>query len=148
MKTRRTISAKPSPRRAFTVVEIILALGILAVAMVLIGRIGVNSLRERTRSANRQVAAEMAANVLEAARAVPWEALNDMWAADQRLPELVTERLRQAKLTVRVEPEKDRPLVKRVTVEVAWVLPEGTTRTTRLVGLFSPRTFAKAGGKP
>jgi type II secretory pathway pseudopilin PulG len=138
----------PPARRAFTVVEIILALGILAVAMVLIARIGVNSLRERQRSANRQIAAEMAANVLEAARAISWDALNEKWAAEQRLPEEVTERLRQASLTVRVEPDKERPLVKRVTVEVAWVLPEGTTRTTRLAGLFSPRAFTKDGGKP
>ncbi len=142
------IEGRAPCRRAFTAVETILALGILGVAMVLVARIGVNSFRERVRSANRQIAVETAANVLEAARAVPWDTLNEKWATEQRLPELISERLRQAQLTVRVAPEKDRPLVKRVTVEIAWVLPDGATRTTRIVGLFSSRTSAKKGGKP
>jgi hypothetical protein len=84
------------------------------------------------------------ANVLEAARTRPWADLTPEWAAAQRLPDDLTDRLHEAVFTVRVEPEPDRPGVKRVSVELRWKQRDGTpARPITLAGLFADRS---AGG--
>jgi len=120
---------------------------VLAVALVLVAQVGVQSLRERARAAALQAAQESAANVLESARACPWEDLNQDWAAGQRLPEPY--RGRGWRLQVRAGPEATRPLVKRVTVAVHWVSPQGPPPPpVQLVGLFAARSAREPGGKP
>jgi hypothetical protein len=128
----------------------VVALGTLALAMVLVAEVSLQSLGERRRSSTRQDAVECAANVLESARALPWEELTPEWAAGQRLPEHLGQRLPGGKLTVRVEPEAGRPHTRRVTVEVSWErTKEGPAGPVRLVGLSSARSArAAAGGKP
>src|SRR5947209_4820676 len=131
-------------RPGFTMMEITIALALLGTATVLVAQVATASLAERTRAAERLAAIEETANVLEAARARPWPDLTPDWAAAQRLPDELAGRLRQAVLTVRVEPESDRPRVKRVTVELSWKHSDGTqARTARTVGLFADRA---AGG--
>src|SRR5207302_10660659 len=106
--------------------------------------LGTRALAERVRADEQFVAVESAANVLEVARARPWADLTPEWAAGQRLPEDLTDRLPDALLAVRVEPEPDRPRVKRVTVELRWQERGGPiTRTVTTVALFADRT---AGG--
>jgi hypothetical protein len=125
------------------------ALAILAVAMVLAAQVGVWSLMERARSATRYEVLEAANNILEAARARSWTELTPDWAAEQRLPEPLAERLHQGLLHVRVEPEASRPQCKRVTVEIRWTLDRGMpARPMRLVGVFGARSATAAGGKP
>jgi hypothetical protein len=125
------------------------ALGILAVATVLVAEVGLRSLAERRWSSTRQDAVECAANVLESARALPWEDLTPEWAARQRLPEDLGERLPGGKLTVHVEPEANRPRTKRVTVELSWERTrEGSAGPVQLVGLVSARSATTTGGKP
>jgi type II secretory pathway pseudopilin PulG len=131
----------------FTIAETMAALGILAVAMVLVAQIGVWTLQEGSRSSARQAAQELAANVLEAARACPWDSLGPDWAAAQKLPQAFD---RQGwKLNIQVAPEKSRPHVKRVTVQVEWTPDsEGPLRHEELVGWFSERSAPAAGAKP
>ncbi len=146
------MNGRLQPRRTaagFTVLEITLALGILLVAMVLVAQAGFASMRDRVRNAARHQAEELAANVLEAARACPWDTLTPEWAAGQRLPEGSADRLPDGRMTVTVAPEKGRPLVKRVTVTIAWTQDGAKpARPVELVGLFGARTTAEKGGKP
>ena len=131
-------------RPGFTLLETLIALGILATATVLVAQLGALALAERTRADDRLLATEAAANVLEAARARPWADLTPEWAAAQRLSDDLTDRLPEAILTVRVGPEPDRPGVKRVSVELGWKQRDGTPAwPVTMVGLFADRS---AGG--
>ncbi len=136
-------------RRGFTIVEITVALGILSVGILLVAQMALWSLHERRRQALREEALEAAANVLEAARAGPWEQLTPEWAAAQRLPASLTAELREAKLNVRVEPEESLPAARRVSVEITWRHEDGTAaRPVSLVGLFGTRTAPQPEDKP
>ena len=75
-------SRKPSVarKRGFTLMECGVALVILAVAMLLVVQLGYWSIRHRARTAARFLAAELAANVLAKAQAIPWQALTVEWA--------------------------------------------------------------------
>jgi len=129
--------------------ESMVALGILAVAMVLAAQVGVWSLAERVRNTTRHEALELANNILESARARSWAELTSNWAAEQRLPEALAERLRGGRLAVRVEPDPSRPLTKRVTVEIHWTADQGTPpRPVQLVAMFGARSAAATGDKP
>ena len=131
-------------RSGFTIMETVIALGMLSLAMVLVAQLGTWTLAERKRADERFAAIEGAANVLEAARARPWAELTPEWAAEQRLTDDLADRLRKAVLTVRVEPEPDRPRVKRVTVQLEWTHGDGAkARTAAAVALFADR----AGGE-
>jgi prepilin-type N-terminal cleavage/methylation domain-containing protein len=136
-----------SHRRAFTIMEIVAALAILASAMVLVAQLGTWTLAERLRGREQQAALELAANVLESARARPWHELTPAWAASQRLPPSQTER--HWRLSVQVAPEPERPLTKRVTVEVQIHYEHGQMPPpVQMVGLFSARSVASPGEKP
>jgi hypothetical protein len=113
-------------------------------AAVLVAQLATRSLAERARSDERVAAIEAAANLLEAARARPWADLTADWAAGQRLSDDLAGRLREARFTVGVEPDADRPRVKRVTVDLRWRHGDGAqARAVTLVGLFAERS---AGG--
>jgi prepilin-type N-terminal cleavage/methylation domain-containing protein len=127
------------PRRGFTLAEVGIALAILAGAAVLVVQLTTWVLAERARTDARLEATDAAANLLEQARARPWDDLTDEWAKAQRLPDHLAARWPEGKLAVRVEPERDRPRVKRVTVEVRWDRSDPVTMTA----LFAART---AGG--
>jgi prepilin-type N-terminal cleavage/methylation domain-containing protein len=145
--------ARPLGRRSpanrpngFTIAETLVALGILAVAMLLVAQVGVWSLQEYARTFDRQAAQELAANVLETARASPWDALNSEWAASQKLPPgFVNDGWR---LAVQVDSDASRPLLKRVSVRVD-PRPGQTPpfRAEELVGWFSTRAAPTAGEK-
>jgi len=133
-------------RPGYTMLEVVAAFGVLTVAMVIVAQLGTRALTERVRADEQMLATESAANVLEAARARPWADLTPDWAAGQRLPEDVTDRLPDARLAVRVEPEPERPRVKRVTVELRWQERGGPiARAVTTVALFADRA---AGGAP
>ena len=130
-------------RRAFTVMETTLALGILAVGLVLVAELVTWSLAERARLLRRHEAIEAAANIMEAARACPWERLDADWAARQRLPESLAARLHEGRVAVRVEQDKHVPTLKRLTV----VIEGKNLPPVQLTGLCGARV-AKTGGKP
>jgi Tfp pilus assembly protein PilV len=130
------------PTHGFTVVETVTALGLLMMGMIMVTQIAAWSIQERIHSAVRQESTEIADNVLEAARSRPWEELTARWASEQYLPEATSKRLQGARLSVKVGVDSSTPLVKRVSVEVAW--PEGVTpamKAIHLVELIGPRTM-------
>jgi type II secretory pathway pseudopilin PulG len=134
---------------AFTLVETGVAMAIVAVAMLLVAQSGFWSMRERASSAARFAAIEQAANVLEAARATPWESLTAEWAESQRIPDDLADQLPAATLTVKVELDESQPLTKRVIVELRWTMVEGVeSQPLRMEGLFSRREMPAAGGTP
>jgi type II secretory pathway pseudopilin PulG len=136
----------PFRRRAFTIVEALVAFAVLSVAMVLVAQFVGWAITERVRTDARMEATDAAANVLEEARAIGADGLTPEWAASRKLPEHLASRLPGGTLTGRVEAEDGRPRVKRVTVEVKWTNPGGTpARPVVLVALFAERS---AGGKP
>jgi len=134
-------------RPAFTLVETAVAMGLVAVAMVLVAQLGYWSMRERASTAARFVAIEQAANVLEAAAAMPWESLTAQWAESQRISDELNDQLPAASLTVKVEPDESQPLLKRVIVELRWQMHASVeAQPLRMEGLFSPRSTPAAGG--
>jgi prepilin-type N-terminal cleavage/methylation domain-containing protein len=132
--------------RGFTIAEAMAVLVILSVILVLLVQTATWVLRERLRSTDQQAAQELAANVLEAARARAWNDLTPEWAAGQRLPEPYAQR--GWKLQVHVEPEKSRPRTRRVTVAVQWRPEQAESSPVQLVGLFGARSTPKTGGQP
>lgn len=132
-------------RPGFTVGEVLVALAVLAATATLSAEALLRTAAERSRLDARLEAADAAANALEAARARPWDDLTPEWAAARPTPAALA-RWPDAKLTVRVEPEPDRPRVKRVTAEVRWerkgLSPWPAVTLTTLV---AART---TGGKP
>ena len=126
-------------RRGFTITEIALALGALATVAIIVAQLATWSLGERARADARLEAVEAATNVLEEARARPWDELTPEWAEGQRLPDHLAQRWRDSRLTVRVEPEPDRPQLKRVTVEVRCGGDVGPVQPVTLSALFGAR---------
>ena len=80
--------------------------------------------------------AESAAGVyLEA-----WADVTPEWAAEQKLPDDLAARLPSVAVAIKVAPEPNRPLLKRVGVEVKWKNPDGTpTPPVTMTGLFAAR---------
>ena len=135
---------RPS-RPAFTVGEVLIALAVLTAAADLSAEGLTRMLADRSKLDARREAVEAAANALEQARARPWDGLTPEWAATRALPPSLA-RWPGGKLTVRVEPESNRPRVRRVTAEVSWDRGDGDPwPTTSLTTLVAART---TGGKP
>jgi hypothetical protein len=122
------------------------ALVMLMLGVALVASLGAWQLSEQSRSTSRAVAAELAANVLETARAVGVEGLTAQWAAGQKPPEPLARR--GWRLNVRVEEDKTLAITRKVTVEV--FQPDGpmSPEPLQLVGWFSARQAPITGGKP
>ncbi len=133
-------------RSGFTLTEMAVALAVLAGAAVMVAELATQSLTLRARADARLEAVDAAANILEQARAAAWNDLTPEWASAQKLPESLAARWPDMRLSIRVEPEADRPRVKRVTVEIKWTGSgrAGWTPVTT-TGLFAARA---AEGKP
>jgi hypothetical protein len=132
------------------VAEATVALAAVAILGVVIAQCTVWGVRERARLAARQAALELAANVLEAARATPWDRLDQDWAAAQVVPSEMADLLPEGKVVATVEPEKLSPHARRVTVEVRWRSdPTLDPYSVQLTTVLSARAEkAKAGDKP
>ncbi len=104
------------------------------------------SLRERARLASHQAATELAANVLEEARAQPWEKLDSAWAEARTVPSEMAALLPEGKILVKLAPGAK---LRRVTVEVQWQgEPSASTQSVTLTTLLSARSAKKTGGTP
>ena len=141
---------KPCPRYAFTFTEIVVTLAVIGVLGVVIMQCLVTSMRERDRLTARQTAVELAANVLEAARAQPWEKLDKNWAAAQSIPAETEGLLPDGKILVTVDAPVGSPWwTRRVTVDVRWQSdPPGMQQSVQLAGFFSARAAKKQGEQP
>lgn len=143
-----SVSRVRPPRYGYMLIEIGAAMVLLAMAMVVVMQLGYWSLRQRAQAVAEQVAIELAANVLEAARAQPWESLTSDWAASQQIPPSLQPSLPGGMLTVQIEPEESLTETKRVTAEIRWMLDEEIqSRPIRLEGLFTARSAPSAGGQ-
>ena len=132
----------PALREAFTLVEALLAVTVFSGAAVLVAQLAVWVLSERARTDARLEAVDATANVLEQARARPWSELTPEWANAQRLPEHLAARWPDCRLSVRVEPEANRPRVKRVTAEWKWSQPgRASWAPVVMTGFFAPRAL-------
>jgi hypothetical protein len=120
--------------------EVGVAMVLLAVAMMLVVQLGYWSVRHRTRIAARFVALELAANILEEARSVPWDDLTDEWAETQSTSPDFAIQLPDGKLAVHIERLESPVRTKRVHVELSWLPHDaGRPHTVHLVSLFSAR---------
>jgi Tfp pilus assembly protein PilE len=130
----------------FTVMEMVVVLVALTVVMLVVAQLATMSMIERVRLSARHAAVELAANILERARAEPVEALTPAWAGAQQLHGEESALPPDCELQVRVEPEKATPGAHRVTVGVSWSFhSDEEKQTVQLVGVFGPRSAA--GGK-
>jgi len=143
------MSRQTSPkRRGFTLLELAVAAAILATLIVIIAQCFSLSFRERARAASHQAATELAANLLEAARAQPFDKLDKAWADAQVIPTETADLLPQGKVAVKVEPEK-LPNLKRVEVEVQWRFEEHLPmKTVTLTTLIAARQAKAKGDTP
>jgi type II secretory pathway pseudopilin PulG len=131
-------------RNGFTALEAIVALGVLGTAIAFVSQLVAFGIAERRRNLAQQEAVETATNILEAARACPWDKLDDNWAAAQKLPDTTGTRLHDARLAVRVEPRAlEQATLKRVVVEIE----DKHVPIVRQTAWFASRE-APAGGKP
>ncbi len=129
--------------------EIIVALGLLSMAGVLLSQVALGQLAEKQRQSSRQEALEVAANILEAARLLPPEELNDHWAALQHLPKDLAERLLDSQFKVSVEPYAGQPSVKKVKVEITWLHQvHQPASPIVLTGFFGTRAATESKEKP
>ena len=138
----------PERRGGFTLIDAIAALAILAIVAVIVAQCITWSLQERARLASKQAAVELAANVLEAARALPPGRLDRAWAEAQKVPSELSEMLPEGKVVVTIEPAALAPHAQHVSVEVLWQRgPELPPRSVQLTTILSPRE-TKSGGTP
>jgi hypothetical protein len=133
-------------RRGFAMLEALAVLALLTVVVTMVTEVGVWLLGERQRTLVRQEAVETAANMLEAARAVPWDELGPDWAKAQHLPESLA-KLPESRLVVRVSPEPGHPRTKRVSVAIHARPARANPLDMEMVSLFSARSASAAGGK-
>src|SRR5207302_445274 len=107
------------------------------------------SVRERARLAAHQAALELCANVLEAARAQPWDRLDQAWADAQNIPAETADLLPAGKISVTLEAGQPLPHARRVTVEVHWqTVADLPPLSVRLTSILSAREAKKTGGTP
>lgn len=135
-------------RSGFTLMEATTALAIVAILAVIVVQCVVWSMRERARFAARHAALEVAANVLEAARAEPFERLDKDWAESHVVSPEMDALLPKGAISVTVEPEKSVPGTKRVTVEVQWHFDTDQPQKVMLSALLAPREARSKGGVP
>src|SRR5271165_4259816 len=105
-------------RRAFTLVEVVVAMAVAAVVGVVVAQCTVWAMRERARLAAHRAALELAANVLEEGRARPWDKLDQAWATAQTVPATMAELLPEGKVVVTLGPDSGSRHLRRLTVEV------------------------------
>jgi hypothetical protein len=112
---------------------IIMILGIIVVQAVAWG------LQERARANAHHAALELAANILEAARAQPADKLDKAWADLQQAPSDMDAVLPGAKVAVTVEPDAKLRASRRVIVEVSWQFAPEPAKSVRMTSVFSAR---------
>lgn len=141
-----SLARRAQGRGGFTILEATVTLAIVAVLAVIVAQAMVWSLRERARLASHQAATELAANVLEEARAQPGDKLGPAWADSRTIPSEMAALLPEGKILVKLEPG---PKLRRVTVEVRWQgEPQASTHSVSLTTLLSAREAKKTGGTP
>ncbi len=141
------------PRKGIAVLDAVVGLSVLTAALVLVSQTAVWILAERQQTEARYQAVEVAAHVMESARACAWEELDSTWAdqARQQALQTLAGRLADPDLSVSVKPAAGRDQVRRVTVELTWQQSGGRRAPPILLtALFARWTNQgkSLGGKP
>ncbi len=124
--------------------EMVVAIAIFAILAILVAQSLVWSMRERARRTAHHAALEIAQNVLEQARAMPYEHLNQEWADGQMIPSASAALLPDGKVKVLVETDKLAAGTKRINVEVTWQFePEMPLQSVTLMTVLSRREGGK-----
>ena len=134
-------------RPGFTLVEMLVATALAVAALSMIATLAAWSFRDRAQHQARHLAIEAANNVLEEARATPWDKLTPAWAASKQLTD--DPWLPEGKVDVTVQDEAGEKGLKRVVAKVSWLVSADRPRLeVELVGFFAARaTTAKGDGK-
>lgn len=131
---------RTSQRLGFSVVEVVVAIGLLIVGATCVAQTAVWSLHERALADTRLEVMEWANNVLEDARSRAGSDLTAEWANAQKLPTELAERMLQPVATVRVDSERGRPGIKRVSISIRWLVAENAKAPpVDLMTLFADR---------
>jgi hypothetical protein len=135
-----------SPHRlGYTIVEMMVASALAMVVLGSIASLAAWNFRERANHFARQIAMESADNVLEAARALPWDQLTPEWAKSRQVAEDPS--LPDGKLAVTIADESGEKGLKRVVVTVSWSIAADRPRLdVELVGFFADRSLPSKGG--
>jgi type II secretory pathway pseudopilin PulG len=138
------MTLKPSPRPAYTLVEVMAAMALAIFTMSTIAVLAAWSFRDRAEHQARQFALEAAHNILEEARATPWDQLTPDWAKSKQLT--ADAWLPEGELEVAVQDESNEKGLKRVTAKVSWLVDAARPRLdVELVGFFAERPAAAKG---
>lgn len=130
-------STKPPPttppRSGFTLLEITVALGLLAFGLMLTAQLLGLAARQRHAAGQLLVAQLEAANALERIAAMPYDGVTAELLSNLSLSSDAKATLADGQLKAKVETAADSaPHYKRITVEVAWPAGEGPPRTVEL----------------
>jgi hypothetical protein len=101
-------------------VELVVALVLLAAALVATAQIVSLATNQRREISRRQLATLEAANVLEHVVGRAWEGLNNEQLAEFALSERARQTLPGARLNVEISDVPGPPQAKRIAVEVSW----------------------------
>jgi hypothetical protein len=131
------LPTKPPPttarRRALTIVEVTVALGLLAFGLVLTAQLLGLAARQRQAAGQLLVAQLEASNALERIAAMPYDRVTSESLGNLTLSNDAKATLADGQLKAKVETAADSgPRHKRITVEVAWPMGEGPPRTVEL----------------
>ena len=107
-------------RRAFTIVEIAVALAILTVAIVAVSQLLASAVQQRRLIARRAAATQEASNILDRIVGRRWRDLSAGDLRDVALSPDFTRVAPGAQLTADVAEVPGRPPAKRVRVSIAW----------------------------
>jgi hypothetical protein len=114
-------------------------MALITFALGIVAGLATFAFEDRAQQNARFRALEAANGVLEAARAMGWEELTPEWAASQR--QTADPWLPEGEMTVKVEPDRELPALKRVTVTVAWqISAQRPPVSVELIGFFAKRS--------
>jgi hypothetical protein len=116
-----------SARRGTTLLECVVALGLLAAAFTLGAQALGWSAAQRRLADERHIAVQEAANCLQRVRHLNWDELTDERLASQKLSSHASELLASAELRVTAADAGGEPAGRRIHAEVSWVTRHGGT---------------------
>ena len=114
-------------RRGTTLLESVIALGLLAAAFTLGAQALGWSAAQRRLADERHIAVQEAANCLQRVRQLPWDELTDERLTSLELSSHASALLASAELHVTAADAGEEPAARRIRAEVSWVTRHGGT---------------------
>lgn len=108
------------PRRGSILIEVSIAAGLVAVAMIAVAQLLAVAARQDRALEQRQLAAQEAANSLEQILARPWDELTPEWLQNLSLSSESRRLLPDGRLVCEMETVAEEPSSKRIVATVSW----------------------------